>query len=848
MRYGEFFFYFYSKYLVIIFFLCIFAADILDNMKLTTIYLFIFALLFSTSAHAIDEERVFTIMNASNGLADNRTQLIVCTKTGRMIIATAGNLNFYDGSSFTFIAAHHENRMQLPAYRGNPNLHFDHYHHLWLKDANYVTCVDMLMEKFVSNPDSVLKKLGCKAPVLDLFTDNTGDLWYVTENGLHDVDSAKTYQLLRDRHPHCVDVYQDNVLIFYDNGEAFALNRMKGNIVHNNRAYEWEESQKYASSTVIRQYKDSYFVIKSGPDASILLRLDLKTFQWTKIIEVPYHLNNMALKDTKLYIASSHGYWIYDIDQNTSTHIEQLKLTNGRQLETECNTIMLDKQGGLWIGTDKRGVLYAPLQPSPFRVYSWDDPKAVEYSNMMGHLTQNIAEFNGKQANCMYDDSRKYTWFGTINGLYMFREPKSEPIVFNRSNGLLSDVIHSIVEDKEHNIWVSTSCGISCIIFDKGKPVFVNSFNSHDNVPDEAFLNAKAMCLEDSTIIMQSIDHVVEFNPNRLKIVNEKKLFGLYPKLIRLLVNGSFVKPGEEVDGNVIIDRSITRAWDISLNANQNSISMTFSALNYYRPLQTFYRVKVSGLNDEGWKVYSYFNGTGFVDSHGMLHLPLINLKPGDYEVQVQASMFPDLWDDSVEYKWVVHVNQPWWQATGVYMLIVLVILVLLVMNLIVFSKNTRMRARRNTEEGDIIRRITSFVVKCDAYREETLAPTSDELFSADFDQNGKLSSDFIALMLKLSPYVRERKNKTTMKELSNIGGIDIVKLYSILTSNLYKSPRELACLFSLQKAAEQLRTTDKTIEEIATECRFYTPNYFMGCFFHEYKMTPREYREESKG
>jgi len=52
---------------------------------------------------------------------------------------------------------------------------------------------------------------------------------------------------------------------------------------------------------------------------------------------------------------------------------------------------------------------------------------------------------------------------------------------------------------------------------------------------------------------------------------------------------------------------------------------------------------------------------------------------------------------------------------------------------------------------------------------------------------------------------------------------------------------------FRLRKAAELLTTTDKTIEEISDECGFYTPNYFMGNFFHEHKRTPKEYREEQR-
>ena len=68
------------------------------------------------------------------------------------------------------------------------------------------------------------------------------------------------------------------------------------------------------------------------------------------------------------------------------------------------------------------------------------------------------------------------------------------------------------------------------------------------------------------------------------------------------------------------------------------------------------------------------------------------------------------------------------------------------------------------------------------------------------------------------------------------------------LTVETHYAKHHAAYTKNFNDFAQKAGVADKTIEEIATECRFYTPNYFMGCFFHEYKMTPREYREESKG
>jgi len=800
------------------------------------------------SAHAsISDEREFTVINAASGLADNSAQIVVCTKTGRMIISTLGNLNFYDGSTFTHIDTHQKFHYLLPAYRGHYRLYFDHYHHIWLKNHGYVTCVDLLQEQFIANMDSVVRQVfGCDDSVEDLFVDSNGELWLLTDKGIYDTKEKKTYQVMRDRNLQDLDVMNNLLITIYDNGEEIGINLLTGQVDHRSKCYERDEMQRYLGSSVISPYKEGFFQIRNGYTDGILLYFDIRTHQWQRIIETGYHLNNMALHGDCLYVAAEYGYWIYDIKTGEKKHIEELKLYgSNRTLKTECNTLSFDKQGGMWIGTEKRGLLYARPIMSPFNVYGWDHPMALKYSRMMEYIEPYVGDFKGIKTNCYYKDSRGWTWFGTTMGLYMYRTPQSEPVVFTKKSGFLNNVIHSIVEDLEHNVWVSTSCGISCILFDGEKISFVNSFSRDDNVPNESFVNCKAKCLEDGTVIMQAIDHVVAFRPDKLDMVNKRQPTFFNPKLVKLLVNGNYVAPRQEEDGNVIIDRAITRAKEISLNANQNSISLTFSGLNYFRPLQTFYRVKVKGLADE-WKVYSYFDGDGFVDRRGMLHLPLIGLKPKTYEVSVQASLFPDIWSDEEPYTWIVKVNQPWWQTSGVYWLLGLITFVILLVNIYYYGRNTRMRAKLNSEEGDLIRKIRSFTERCYGIMDHRYEPSKEDAFN--LQDNELLTPAFMTIMSKVMPYVKDNlSGQLTVHKLSEVGGVDVAQFYKDVSGQLYKNPRLLARHILLNKAALLLKTTDKPVEQIANECGFYTPNFFIGNFFHEYKMTPKEYREENR-
>ena len=155
------------------------------------------------------------------------------------------------------------------------------------------------------------------------------------------------------------------------------------------------------------------------------------------------------------------------------------------------------------------------------------------------------------------------------------------------------------------------------------------------------------------------------------------------------------------------------------------------------------------------------------------------------------------------------------------------------------------MRVKRNHEEGDIISKINMFVDRADSYSKKELSLVPDEVDSTGDQQ---LAPEFIDIMEKLIPFVHENsKENLSMHKLGEVANVDIVRLYEIVTANIYKSPRDMTKQFRLRKATELLTSTNMTIEEISNECGFYTPNYFMGNFFHEYKRTPAEYREEQR-
>ena len=291
----------------------------------------------------------------------------------------------------------------------------------------------------------------------------------------------------------------------------------------------------------------------------------------------------------------------------------------------------------------------------------------------------------------------------------------------------------------------------------------------------------------------------------------------------------------------MIIDRAVSRLRELTIDYYHNTLLLYFSGLNYFRPTQTFFRVRVKGSREyNDWTILSHSQSKGIVDNTGTLRLMLTGLKPGSYNVEVQASMWPHVWVQE-PFIWIIHVDEPWWRTTGLYVTLGILLLVLLILNFVLANRNTRLRIIRNNEEGDFLRRIRNYANRCEGYATEVLTPYSDNQQTVI----SNLSPEFVDAMLKIVPSINDPKGRTlTMADLSQMTGVEKTKLYALLSKHLDGNPRHLVGYLRLQKGRDLLATTKLSVEEIAEQCGFVSANYFISSFYHRYRLTPQNYRK----
>lgn len=804
--------------------------------------LLLLCIMFFCSLNVKGEEmqRTFEVINASDGLADNSAQTIISLPDGRMVMTTIGYINIYDGIKFTHINTDKGDFYTLPNYTGNYHLYLDNVNRLWIKNKQTVTCVDLLTEQCIANIQDIFRSEGVSTTVVDVFIDSDGNLWMMSEGRFYGSGKEHSIPVADAKQLQDMDVVGDSIFLFYSTGEVVCHEISTGREIYHLSSYDVNQIVNYDRTSVLKRCGDDFIQIRNGVKGAILMHLDTQNRKWHLIKTLEHKLNNIAEHNGLLYIPSAYGYWTYNLLTSEMLHYEHLALVDGRILDTDINVIAFDYQGGMWLGTETRGLLYSRPIASPFEAVPWYsvNRRAEHYALMMDTVSLPDLTAYDQNTNCVCTDSRNWIWIGTQTGLELRRTEAEDPIYITKKDGLLNEVIHSIIEDNNHNIWLSTSHGVACVIVADDTIKLVNSYFECDNIPSETFRNNRAVKTDDGIIAMQAIDYVLVFDPDSFR-THSDQMYNVRPMLINVAVNGRELSAGTTIDDRMMLDKSVSNMRYFKFAHDQNTVVLTFSGLNYFRPLQTFYRIRISGLYDE-WRQLSYYDSDGLVNDIGVLRLPLIGLLSGTYKIEVQTSMRPDEWKEEPMVI-TVEIEKPWWEADGFYILFIFVLSLLIVINVIYYNRNYRLSMRRNNEEKDVLRRLRSYLMRCNDLAHEVFAPDDEEIKGISTNKVD-LDSAFVEMMLNISPLLNNEK--VTVRDLSAKSCIDINAFYSLVNVNVYKNPRMLARAMRLEYARKMLKETDFTIDEIAEECSFSTPSYFISCFYQHYHITPKDYRD----
>jgi signal transduction histidine kinase/ligand-binding sensor domain-containing protein/DNA-binding response OmpR family regulator len=357
----------------------------------------------------------------------------------------------------------------------------------------------------------------------------------------------------------------------------------------------------------------------------------------------------------EIFEDSKKRLWIGTIDEGAALFdkktgkFDRLKIWGPNALQSPTiEAICEDRHGNIWFGT-ANGIDVLSNNGKTFTHY--------EASAVPNSLSDNVLTDITK-------DSKGRLWIGTIGGLNLFDESIKGFRVFNENR--MRKPVLAIEEDNFGNIWMSTFNGLSKMTLIGGSldNVSFKLYTEADGLQGRQFnWNAGFKTRKGELVfggptgfnISNGAEHREDFTISKIVF----SAVDLYEKPVQI---------GEQIDGVVVLDRSISEANKIVLPPNKNFFSLKFSALNYFNPERDRYEYMLEGLNT-GWLPVDVRN-----------HEIVFNgLNPGHYTLRLRAANSDGVWSDN-EAKLDIVMLPPFWKTkTAFVVYIILLIAILLV-------------------------------------------------------------------------------------------------------------------------------------------------------------------------
>ena len=222
------------------------------------------------------------------------------------------------------------------------------------------------------------------------------------------------------------------------------------------------------------------------------------------------------------------------------------------------------------------------------------------------------------------------------------------------NEGFPNDVIQTLEEDENGKFWIGTNRGL--VHFDpdlaiENQPCVIRIYTQEDGLAGNGIVFRSSFKDSDGNLFFGSANGFSYFKPSNL-VENQgvsKVVF------TNLKILNQPVKPSN--DKKSILKKSINLTEEITLNHQQNVLTLEFAALDFANPKKNQYAVQLNGF-DEDWIQLGNENSKTYM-----------NLPSGDYTFKVKASNNDGIWNENPTELKIKILPAPWltWWAYLLY-------------------------------------------------------------------------------------------------------------------------------------------------------------------------------------
>ncbi len=299
------------------------------------------------------------------------------------------------------------------------------------------------------------------------------------------------------------------------------------------------------------------------------------------------------------------------------------------------------------------------------------------------------------------EDSRGFFWVGTNNGLNILNYSNNSFRHFTTADGLPSNSIHGIVEDKNKNLWISSKNGISRIELKNIQNTDhfdfkITNYSLSDGLQGKEFNTSSAVCTSDGEIFFGGPDGLNAFYPDEIKEDDQpaKMIFRDFR-----IFNKS-IPYGQNYDNRIILDKPIFNTNEIELKYSENSFTIEFIALNYFYPEKNNYAYKLDGFNNQWITTDGKKNSATYTNLNNgtyTFHVKEVKGNSNGKEISLKIVVLPPFWKS--------------WMAYLIYAIVIFLILIFL-RQLIIIRERINMRIENERIENQHIHEIDSLKIK----------------------------------------------------------------------------------------------------------------------------------------
>ncbi|MBN1187569.1 MAG: GAF domain-containing protein [Bacteroidales bacterium] len=517
--------------------------------------------------------------------------------------------------------------------------------------------------------------------VRSIVKDRQGRIWFGTRNGLYLKENmdADFYQYAKIGEP--VSFLTNNSIyeIFIDEYDIMWMGTYAGGVNYfdfNQKKFMLftakENDNRFLNDNIIYNItEDKNGNLWIGTERGGLNYYDYKTGRFTYFTHDPKNPNSIISDNIKAVLIDSIGnLWIgcyqggldyYNTKTKNFTHYTPTEIPNDDYAiqEDRVYSMMYDSDGNLWLGMGsgidiiKRGSRqfthltvsrknYEILEDNLVLCIFEDTNKEILIGTYRGFYKYNEKDtsftlyrenFKSEIINTIHEDKKGQLWIGGANGLFFLNRGRDTVIHYTEQEGLPINTIYRIIDDKEGNLWISTSSGLSKYIDGVNNPYIPNfrNYDAEDGLQGKLFINNFNTISPSGRIYLGGTQGFNSFYPEEIKDNPHK------PRAVitNIKIFNKDVKVGEEIEGKVVLYKSITNTEKLNLSYKHRVFTLEFTSLHFAKPEKNQYKYMLDGFDQE-W----------ITTSSDQRYANYTNLHRGEYTFMVYASNNDGEWSD----------------------------------------------------------------------------------------------------------------------------------------------------------------------------------------------------------